>query len=71
MKDLVSDDSDQSLQNLWRLSPSIHTAFRQGHVDVRHLSQVQAERGLPVNEHDNSYINKASIFEIQCICPSN
>ncbi|KAF2490044.1 hypothetical protein BU16DRAFT_518730 [Lophium mytilinum] len=36
MRNLLRDDSDEGgLKNLWLLSPSIHSAFRNGHVQIR------------------------------------
>lgn len=36
MRNLLRTDSDQgALKNLWLLSPSIHSAFRNGHVNIR------------------------------------
>lgn len=34
-----NEDNEASLRNLWLLSPSIHRAFREGHVYVRLTSQ--------------------------------
>jgi hypothetical protein len=38
-----TDDDQASLQNLWLLSPSIHKAFRAGHVEVRLKSELKSE----------------------------
>jgi hypothetical protein len=38
-----TDDDQASLQNLWLLSPSIHKAFRGGHVEVRLKSELKSE----------------------------
>jgi hypothetical protein len=36
MRNLLCNDSDQGvLKNLWLLSPSFHSAFRNGHVNIR------------------------------------
>ena len=37
-------DDEASLQNLWLLSPSIHRAFRTGHVNVRPGSQPPGDK---------------------------
>jgi hypothetical protein len=34
-----NENNEASLRNLWLLSPSIHKAFRDGHVSVRLVSQ--------------------------------
>lgn len=36
-------DEEASLQNLWLLSPSIHGAFRMGHVKVRPKTQTTGD----------------------------
>jgi hypothetical protein len=38
-----TDDDQACLQNLWLLSPSIHKAFRAGHVEVRLRSELKSE----------------------------
>ena len=37
-------DEEASMQNLWLLSPSVHRAFRMGHVHVRPGSQPSGDR---------------------------
>lgn len=49
--------SAEALRNLWTLSPTIHKAFRDGHVDARYMTQiakvvdgVMADPIVPVDE---------------------
>lgn len=43
-------DPQVALQNLWCLSPSIHKAFRQGHVVIHARAARLAEIGYPIEE---------------------
>lgn len=44
LRDVLCSKNDISiLQNVWLLSPSVHRAFRAGHVTMRTLAQVQGQ----------------------------